>query len=126
MDLLEIEISRAVMAYVMPLFDCSIALLFFYMAASLTRDFGFGTKRELLLFLHRALMFIGSGSFAYHAFDIARDPTRHGLTFSNFQLHLVVVSICVIATIRMRIAEDYVYKKNGDAFSGPFPRHSAG
>jgi hypothetical protein len=124
MDLLEIEVSRVVMAYVMPLFDCSIALLFFYMAASLTRDFGFGTKRELLLFTHRVFMFLGSGSFAYHAFDILRDSSRHGLTFSNFQLHFVIVVVVGIATLRMRIAEDRVYAKNGDGFAGPFPRHS--
>jgi hypothetical protein len=120
---MEIEISKEVMAYVMPSFDCLVALLFFYMAAKLTRDWGFGSRRELLLMGHRILMFATSLSFAYHAYDIFRDPIRHGLTFSNFQLHAVVTAVAVVSSIRMARAEYWVYgkKTNGDGFAGPIP-----
>jgi hypothetical protein len=117
------EVPKSVMIYIMPTFDCGIAILFFYMAIRLTKDWGFGGRRELLLLGHRVSMFLGSLAFAYHAYDIYDDPVRHGLTFSNFILHFIVVIIALYASVRMTIAENKQYPhKNGDVFAGPFRR----
>jgi hypothetical protein len=121
--MIEIEVPKSVMIWVMPAFDISIAALFLYMAVSLTRDFGFGNKRQLLLLFHRVLMLAGSCAFAYHALDIWNDPLRHGLTLSNFQLHLILVLITIVSALRLRNAEHSLYgTPNGGAFSGPFGR----
>jgi hypothetical protein len=121
---MELEIPKDVMIYVMPTFDCIIAILLFYMGAMLTQNWGFGSRRELLLAAHRLMIFIGSASFAWHAFDIFRDPHRHGLTLSNFELHLVVVGIVIVSSIRMTVAEKRIYKPNGDGFTGPFHQNA--
>ncbi len=117
---MEIEIPKSVMIYIMPSFDCFVAGLFFYMALKLTNDWGLGNRRHVLLFIHRLLMFGGSMAFAYHSFDIYQDPIRHGLTFSNFLLHLLLVLLAIVSSWRIMVAEKHY--GNGGAFTGPFGR----
>lgn len=121
---MEFEIPVSVMEYVMPAFDTAASFLMFYMALQLTKDFGFGNKREWLLFGHRLLMFMCSFAFAYHAYDIWREPHRHGLTGSNFLLHVTLLSVSVFSAVRLTIAEKPNYEGgNGGGFIGPFGRH---
>jgi hypothetical protein len=120
-----LEIPKSIMIYVMSTFDISMAFLFLYGAVSLTRDFGFGNRRQILLLGHRLSLLLASAAFAWHVYDIWQDPARHGLTFSNFILHLSLVIVTMYASIRMLYAERPLYgAENGDLFLGPFWRHN--
>jgi hypothetical protein len=121
--MLEIDLPKEVMVYVMTIFDVCAAMFTFYSALKLTDDFGFGSRRQVLLLVHRVLCFAVSFAFANHAYDIWRDPVRHGLTTSNFELHAIMVALYFVSAVRITIAEKNHHKGgNGGLLTGPFGR----
>lgn len=119
--------THVALAHLMVLIDVVCAIVLFYVAIFISKNYGHGGLDDKLKWIHRLTILAMSFGLAWHAKDIAVAPQAHGLAPSNFFLHIGMVLCFTIGALRFHISKaaqlgrDRQYK-NGDAIAGPFSR----
>ena len=119
------EAHRLDMAALMVGIDVINCLVIFYVAITITRQFGFGNSKARLQYAHRVAL-IGLGIvFGWHAEDVAMHPETHGLSMINLIEHVVVLIAFSIGAVRIALGRKQIVHlnaaikaRNGDILSG--------
>jgi hypothetical protein len=119
--------NREIMETTQITLDVLVAFGGIYILVIVTRNYGWGWGRSKLQLFHRLSLMYVSGSSAWHAYDMWSNPSIHGFSRSNVNLHFSFISLVVVGAVGAWIAQKRTdpppdYSGNGGP-GGPISKH---